>query len=381
MSAPTTEYPSLAEIVREETGGGRLIVQFYLGVADGSLEGFRDNHRMSAARRLDKIAPGLVREYLTRHHNEHVRESMRHTLFPMGTIAPLKKDQPERRGPNLFQRRLTRLVRQETGDGRSIVNFLIAVMDGALPGFKPHHRLESAAQLASYITSPTVIPAEAGIQRGGEESTPSPSTGEGWGEGDSPQESRIVRPELGSPELSRRVEEPSPSTLTPSPSTGEGWGEGDSPQESRIVRPELGSPELSRRVEEPSPSTLTPSPSTGEGWGEGDSPQAEGDRPDGEADSAVIPADSQSDESPNPENPDSDNPRSRPRTRMPRKLRRQMGDARARKRREQSTHDQDNPRDPELTPAERRIRKKLEQHWHGPDPLDGEPFFHNYVPP
>ncbi len=338
MSAPTTEYPSLAEIVREETGGGRLIVQFYLGVADGSLEGFRDNHRMSAARRLDKIAPGLVREYLTRHHNEHVRESMRHTLFPMGTIAPLKKDQPERRGPNLFQRRLTRLVRQETGDGRSIVNFLIAVMDGALPGFKPHHRLESAAQLASYITSPTVIPAEAGIQRGGEESTPSPSTGEGWGEGDSPQESRIVRPELGSPELSRRVEEPSPSTLTPSPSTGEGWGEGDSPQ-------------------------------------------AEGDRPDGEADSAVIPADSQSDESPNPENPDSDNPRSRPRTRMPRKLRRQMGDARARKRREQSTHDQDNPRDPELTPAERRIRKKLEQHWHGPDPLDGEPFFHNYVPP
>ena len=70
---------------------------------------------------------------------------------------------------------------------------------------------------------------------------------------------------------------------------------------------------------------------------------------------------------------------------MPRKLRRQLGDARARRRREQSSHrsapTQDNPGAPELTPAERRIRKKLEQHWHGPDPLDGEPFFHNYVPP
>ena len=78
--------------------------------------------------------------------------------------------------------------------------------------------------------------------------TPSPSTGEGWGEGDSPVVGADprVRPLRGS--------------QTPSPSTGEGWGEGDSPVVGADprVRPPRGS--------------QTPSPSTGEGWGEGDFP-------------------------------------------------------------------------------------------------------------
>jgi len=163
------EYPSLAEIVRQETDGGRLIVQFYLGVAWGDIEGFRDHHRAAAARRIDKIAPDLVKEYLHKYHNDACRDYFARSLFPMGRIEPMQPNQaePVPRGPNAFQRRLRQHVRNETADGRNIVLFLIGVMDGTLTGFKPHHRLEAARELAAYITNPSVVPAQAGTQRGG----------------------------------------------------------------------------------------------------------------------------------------------------------------------------------------------------------------------
>ena len=91
-------------------------------------------------------------------------------------------------GPNPFQCRLQQLVREETGDGRAIVYFMAGVMHGTLLGFKPYHRMEAAKELASYITN-----------------TPSPLTGEGWGEGDS-----SVVPE--------KVEEPQTDGGRPGPS-------------------------------------------------------------------------------------------------------------------------------------------------------------------
>ncbi len=293
----------MAEIVRQETDGGRLIVRFYLGVAYGDIEGFRDHHRAAAARRIDKFAPGLVKEYLLQYHNEQVRESMRGSRFPMGSIEPSQKQaDPVPRGPNAFQRSLRWHVRHETGDGRNIVVFLIGVMDGSITGFKPHHRLEAAKELASHITTPSVAPAEAGTQkrdnqsvvpakagtqRGGDgrgSHTPSPSTGEGRGEGDSPavatnsETQKRATPSVVPAKAGTQRGGDGRGSHTPSPSTGEGRGEGDSPAVAT-------KPETQKRA---TPSVVpakagtqrggdglgfdTPSPSTGEGRGEGDSP-------------------------------------------------------------------------------------------------------------
>ena len=278
-----TEYPSLAEIVRQETDGGRLIVQFYLGVAYGDIEGFRDHHRAAAARRIDKIAPDLVKEYLHKYHNAECRDYYARSLFPMGRIEPMQTEQsePVQRGPNAFQRRLRQHVRNETADGRNIVVFLIGVMDGTITGFKPHHRLEAARELASYITT----------------DTPSPSTGEGWGEGDSPAVGadprvRPLRNESIAPAIAPADAETHRGGAVrgsdiPSPSTGEGWGEGDSP--AAATEPgtqEPGNTAVVPAKAEPAPYSIrgtqrgevgsgsSPSPSTGEGWGEGDSPAA-----------------------------------------------------------------------------------------------------------
>ncbi len=234
----------MAEIVREVTDNGRLIAEFYLGVADGSLEGFEDRHRMSAARRLDKIAPGLVARYLQKYYNAQCRPSYRGTSVLPVRRSPIKSSPPERsedvsRGPNPFRRRLQQLVREETGDGRSIVYFLAGVMHGTLLGFKPHHRMEAAKELSGYITNDNtpVVPAKAepapysirGTQRGGagRGSHPNPAHPEPGSLSVVPEKSGTHPvPSAETPSVSTRNPEPetknppsAPSAVSPKPKT------------------------------------------------------------------------------------------------------------------------------------------------------------------
>ncbi len=150
MSASATQqkYPALADIVRQETEGGRQIVRFYMRVADGTLDDFQDRHRMTAARRLDKIAPGLVDEYLRKYAGS--------TRRGRAVSSTVKRAQAEGRDHtprpiSVFQRRLATVTRDETGDGKAIVDFIADVMYGTITGFKPYHRLEAATELAGYI--------------------------------------------------------------------------------------------------------------------------------------------------------------------------------------------------------------------------------------
>ena len=57
---------SLANIVREKTNDGEVIVDFYLDVVRGKLddEGFEVCHKLEAAEQVHAIAPGLVAEYI-----------------------------------------------------------------------------------------------------------------------------------------------------------------------------------------------------------------------------------------------------------------------------------------------------------------------------
>ena len=480
------KHPSLAEIVRQETDGGRRIVQFYLGVAYGSIEGFRDHHRAAAARRIDKIAPELVREYLHKYHNAQIRDSMRGSLFPMGRISPVTKNTPERaeqapRGPNRFQRRLTRLVRDETGDGRTIFDFLNGVMHGALLGFRPHHRLEAAKELASYIT----------IDNPSSTLTPSPLTGEGWGEGEPPvvgadprvrplRGSSVVPADAGThpiplpaeptptvraepveaarpePKANATVVPPSTTVVPPStpvipakagthpiplpaeptPTVRAEPVEAARPEpkvNSTVVPPsttvvpasttvipaEAGTHPVHAKIARPAPQLTTKnqkletSPSTTVVPAEAGThpvptkaarpaPQltTKNQKLETSPSTTVVPAEAGTHPVPTKAArpaPQLTTKNQKPRTRMPRRLRRQLGDARARLRREAARNlptyirrdlerkqQAENPEPvgehiPNL--SERRIKKKLEQHWYGPDPLDGEPAFYNYVPP
>ena len=68
-------------------------------------------------------------------------------MFPVthtnGHLQRSNQEHPEDQDPTPIQK----IVREETGDGRLIVRFLVSAMQGGLEGSKPCHRLNAARQL------------------------------------------------------------------------------------------------------------------------------------------------------------------------------------------------------------------------------------------
>ena len=128
--------PSLADIVREQTQDGRLIVDFLAQAALGDLPDFKPCHRLQASDRLIKLEAS-----------------------------------PE----------FTGMVREHTRGGDLISQFLIRAVMGQLPDFRPCHRMEAMRQLA--IINPKMARAlrEDNTPRRSGNPSPSPLTGEGWG--------------------------------------------------------------------------------------------------------------------------------------------------------------------------------------------------------
>ena len=368
----TTERkpPTIADIVREKTGDGRLIIDFFTDVMTGRIEGAELCHRIDAAKQLVKYGSKDAAEFLAKYKGVPCGHSTRRRhnqadpcSAPERTLVEVTLNAP----PALTREFLTvlsgideflmtRLIRAQTADGVTIIDFLDDVMQDRADGFKTHHRIAAARELIVHIIrdeQPSHTPSPSTGEGRGEGDPPPLPQGEGWGEGDSPVVGADprVRPLPGSKTLSPSTGETDQrgGSKTPSPSTGEGRGEGDSPV--------VGADPRVR----PLPGSHTPSPSTGEGWGEGDSPVVGADpraRPLpgshtpspstgegwGEGDSIVVPAQAGT-----------------------------QGDGGARSTPANSAHPEpaEEPAPAELTIAERRIKEKLEQHWHEPDPWAG----------
>ena len=184
-----TEPPTLADIVREKTNDGKVIVDFYLDVVRGKLddEGFEVCHRLEAAEQLQAVAPGLVSEYiaqLTGVECNHVL--LRKRTRDLDCIsredrAPLPSRNSARRpealeylasalaAPSLKNDpRVAGIVHESTDHGKTVVSFLLHVMHGVVRGFRPRQRVEAASELLGHI-------ARDELARSGS-LTPSPST-------------------------------------------------------------------------------------------------------------------------------------------------------------------------------------------------------------
>ena len=419
----TTERkpPTIADIVREKTGDGALIIDFFTDVMTGRIEGAELCHRIDAAKQLVKYGSKDAAEFLAKYKGVPCGHSINGRPDPadpcsaeerslvavtLNAPATLTRDfLAVLSGIDEFL--MARLIRAQTADGGTIIEFLDDVMQDRTDGFKTHHRIAAAKELIVHI-----------VRDEQPSHTPSPSTGEGWGEGDTPA--------VGADPRVR----PLPGSKTPSPLTGEGWGEGDTPA--------VGADPRVR----PLPGSKTPAPSTGEGWGEGDSSvvpaeslprtrygagtQGSGVRST-PANSArteprqiVVPAKAGTHPrtvamgEPAPEHPEAGTqvdgggrstaanpPRTEPvlstaeepvlslpketvegsqletktlPARRTRTQRRREGAARAAMRRKAlgsqriEEEKDEKPAPVELTPAERRIKERLNQHWHEPDP-------------
>ena len=309
----TTERkpPTIADIVREKTGDGALIIDFFTDVMTGRIDGAELCHRIDAAKQLVKYGSKDAAEFLAKYkgvpcgHSINGRPNQadpctaeERTLVEVTLNAPptLTKDfLTVLSGIDEFL--MARLIRAQTADGVTIIEFLDDVMQDRTDGFRTHHRIAAAKELIVHII---------------------------------------------------RDEQPS---HTPSPSTRET----DKPGDPAAVGADP-------RVR-PLPGSHTPAPSTRETDKPGD-PAAVG------ADPRVRPLPGSQRETNNSKL--ETRPARPPRTRRTRTQRRREGAARAAILDKRSERNKDEkPAAAELTISERRISEKLKQHWHEPDPWAG----------
>ena len=127
----TEDAPTpLADIVREVTDDGRLIVQFLFDMMQGKIEESTPWHQLEASRQLAKLGFKEAQTVI----QSASRSSRVHAPSPA----------PGNSGPN---QELADIIKLETSDGRDAVRFLVDVMQGNLENFKPHHRIAAAKEL------------------------------------------------------------------------------------------------------------------------------------------------------------------------------------------------------------------------------------------
>ena len=120
----------LADIVREETDDGRLIVRFLIDVMQGKVDDSKPCHRLDAARQLLNLG----------FNDAHS------VIQSIGQSASARAPSPAPTNSRINQE-LADLIKLETSDGKIAVRFLVDVMQGNLQDFKPHHRLAAAKEL------------------------------------------------------------------------------------------------------------------------------------------------------------------------------------------------------------------------------------------
>ena len=122
----------LADIIREETDDGRLVVRFLIDIMQGKVDDSKPCHRLDAARQLLNL--GF-------HGAQAVIQSVPQSTNGNGR-APSRAT-----SVSSFDQDLADVIKLETSDGRDTVRFLVDVMQGNLDDFKPCHRIAAAKEL------------------------------------------------------------------------------------------------------------------------------------------------------------------------------------------------------------------------------------------
>ena len=138
---------ALSRVVAQETQDGRLIVRFLAAAMNGQLADFQPCHRLDAARLLVKLGfdPAQPSPPLVSLPNHRTAQSARRRQSR--AQLQTQRESESQSAANRVRSELAQIVREETDDGYMAVRFLVNVMQGELPDFKPCHRLSAAREL------------------------------------------------------------------------------------------------------------------------------------------------------------------------------------------------------------------------------------------
>ena len=234
--AETTEErkpPTIADIVREKTGDGALIIDFFTDVMTGRIEGAELCHRIDAAKQLVKYGSKDAATFLAKYKGVPCGHSINGRPNPADpcsaeerSLVAVTLNAP----PTLTRDFLTvlsgideflmaRLIRAQTADGDTIIEFLDDVMQDRTDGFKTHHRIAAAKELIVHIVrdeQPSHTPSPS--------TTPSPLTGEGVARPESPRRSEGDSPGV-----------PAHTTVVPAETGTQGGGGAVAPQPTPLT--------------------------------------------------------------------------------------------------------------------------------------------------
>ena len=180
--------PTIAEIVRQKTDDGARIIDFFLEVMEGRVADAKLCHRIDAAKQLVKYGSKEAADFIA----EHSDETCDHCESRKRGPRPRKDESPAARpqhAPGPFgydfltlltedfltvlsavnEDLMIKLVRAQTRDGGTVVEFLDDVMYGRNDSFKVPHRIAAARELISHILrdehllAQSVVPAHASV--------------------------------------------------------------------------------------------------------------------------------------------------------------------------------------------------------------------------
>ena len=139
------------EIISEETDGGRTIARFLNDAVEGRLPDFEPQHRLKAAKMLKEYGSEKAERFIRTY---SAPKRPRTASVPSGSA---QSEGQADRDPIMdsFEDDIARAIRQETGNGLSIVNNLIHIMETREDPYKPQHNLEAARQLTDNGFPPT----------------------------------------------------------------------------------------------------------------------------------------------------------------------------------------------------------------------------------
>ena len=181
--------------------------------------------------------------------------------------------------------RVAGIVHESTDHGKTVVSFLLHVMHGVVRGFRPRNRIEAASELLGHIArdefartqatgpsfprrrepipgpspdkaDPTVIPAEAGIQQGGDgddaddQRTPAaPESSSRKGESSFPRRACPV-PDTGREPIPGPSPDRADPTVIPAEAGIQQGGDGDDGDALEDPDPERGCYDIDRKITE-----------------------------------------------------------------------------------------------------------------------------------
>ena len=368
-TAEERKPPTLADIVREKTDDGRRIIDFFLDVMEDRVDGAELCHRMDAAKQLEKHKSKAAAKFLAKYRGVSCGHSIRGRRGPAdpcsgveGSPATGPLNAPGSSTQDFLtvlsavdEDLMARLVCAQTADGSTVIEFLDDVMQDRVDGFRCHHRIAAAKELIVHIVrdeQPEPVPTESPPS-----ANPEPISTV------VPADNSIVVPATAGTH-------PRPRQARPEPVEAPAAGSPVVPTAGSIVVPaKAGTHPAPNSTVVPAKAGTHPAPNSTV------VPAEAGTHP--APNSTVVPAEAGT----HPANPDPKNAERtqtftvrQTRRRRTRKQRRQHGAAKAamlgkRPNSERRNKEkQDEPAPVELTIAERRIKERLQQHWHEPDP-------------